>query len=60
MRPYTIKVMIEIITGDVKYSLWYQHKKNKIPHSIYTGRSCSFLTSAVITGVQMGAISKVG
>jgi hypothetical protein len=42
---------IKIITREMKYSLWYQHKKNKFSHSFYTG--CSFFTSAVITGVQM-------
>jgi hypothetical protein len=50
---------IEIITGEMKYSLWYQHKKDKVSHSIYTGLSCSFLTSAVIMGVQRGEMSKL-
>jgi hypothetical protein len=48
---------IKIITGEMKYSLWYQHKKNKFSYSIYTGRSCSFFTSAVITGVKPGEMS---
>jgi hypothetical protein len=29
-------------------------------HSVYTGWSCSFLTSATIMGVQMGEMSKLG
>jgi hypothetical protein len=45
LHQRTIK--IEIITGEITYSAWYQYKKNKFSHSIYTGRSCSFLTSAV-------------
>jgi hypothetical protein len=53
-------ITIEIITGDKQYSLWYQHKENKISHSNYTGRSYGFLTSAVITGVQMGEMSELG
>jgi hypothetical protein len=40
-------------------SVWYQHKKHKLSHSINTGRSCSFLNSAVMTGVQMGETSKL-
>jgi hypothetical protein len=48
------------IAGEIKYSLWYQHKKNKFSHSVYTGQSCSILTSAVIMEVQMGEMCKLG
>jgi hypothetical protein len=58
LHQRTIKT--EIITGEMKYSIWYQHKKNKFSHSIYNGQSCSSFTSAVITGVQMGEMSKLG
>jgi hypothetical protein len=51
LHQRTIKT--EIITGEMKYSLWYQHKKNNFSHSVYTGQSCSFLTPAVIMGVQI-------
>jgi hypothetical protein len=44
----------------MRYSLWYQHKKKQISHSVYTRQSCSFLTSVVITGVQMREMSKLG
>jgi hypothetical protein len=53
-------ITTEIITGEKKYSLSYQHKKNKSSHSNYTRRRCSLLTSAVITGVHMGEMSKLG
>jgi hypothetical protein len=53
-------VKIEIITGQTKFSVWYQYKKNKFSQSIYTGQSYSFLTSAVLTGVQMGEMLKLG
>jgi hypothetical protein len=43
-----------------KFSVWYQHKKHKYSHSLCTGRRCSFLTSALITGVKMGEVSKLG
>jgi hypothetical protein len=33
---------------------------SQLSHIIYTGWSCSFLTSAAIMGVQMGEISKLG
>jgi hypothetical protein len=58
LHQRTIK--IEVITGEMKYSVWYQHKKNKFPHSIYTGQSCNFLTSSMIMGVQMEQMSKLG
>jgi hypothetical protein len=35
-------IMIEIITGETKFSVSYQHKKNEFSHLIYTGQSCSF------------------
>jgi hypothetical protein len=47
-------ISIEITIGEKQYSLWYQHKKN------YTWQSCNFFTSAVIMGVQMGEMSKLG
>jgi hypothetical protein len=53
-------ISIEIIIGEKRYSLWYQHKKNKCSLSNYTWWSCSFFISAVITGVQMGEMSKLG
>jgi hypothetical protein len=53
-------ITIEIIAGEKQCSLWYQHGKNKFSHSVYTWRSCSFFTSAVIMGVQMGEMSKLG
>jgi hypothetical protein len=40
LHQRTIK--IEIITREIKYSGWYQHKKNTFSNSIYTGRRCSF------------------
>jgi hypothetical protein len=68
IKPYTYEALhqrtitIEIITGEKRYSLWYHHKKNKFCHSIYTWRSVVFFffTSAVLTGVQMGQMSKLG
>jgi hypothetical protein len=36
-------IMIEIITEEMKYSLWYQHKKSKFCHSVCAGPSCSFV-----------------
>jgi hypothetical protein len=53
-------ITIQIITGEKKYTLWYQYKKKQISHSIYTGRSCNFLTSDAITGVQMGQMFRLG
>jgi hypothetical protein len=50
----------EIITGEMKFTVWFQHKKNKFSHSMYTGRSCSFFTSPVMTGFQMREMSKLG
>jgi hypothetical protein len=32
LHQRTIK--IEVITGEMKFSVWYQHKKNKFSHSI--------------------------
>jgi hypothetical protein len=43
-----------------EFSVWYQYKPNKFSPSIHTGRSCSSLTSAVKTGVQMGEMSRLG
>jgi hypothetical protein len=66
MKFHTCKVLhqrcisIEIIIGEKQYSLWWQHKKNTIFHSNYSWWSCSFFISSVITGVQMGEISKLG
>jgi hypothetical protein len=40
LHQRTIK--IEIFTGEMTFSVWYQQKKNKFSHTIYTGRSCSF------------------
>jgi hypothetical protein len=54
----TIKT--EIITGETKFSVWYQHINNNFSHSVYTGWSYSFWTSAVRTGVQMGEMSELG
>jgi hypothetical protein len=33
-------VAIEILIGEIKFSVWYQHKKNKFSHSVYTGLGC--------------------
>jgi hypothetical protein len=41
-----------------KFSVWYQYK-TQFSHLIYTGGSCSVFTSAVITEVQMGKMSKL-
>jgi hypothetical protein len=41
LHQRTIK--IEIVTGEMIYSLEYQHKKNIFSHSLYTGRSCNFI-----------------
>jgi hypothetical protein len=54
------RISIEVIAGEKQYFLWYQHKQNKFIHSNYTWLRCSLLTSAVITGVQMGEMSKLG
>jgi hypothetical protein len=43
-----------------KFSVWYQHKKHKFSHSVYTGCSCSYLTSAVIMEVQVREMSRLG
>jgi hypothetical protein len=43
-----------------KFSAQYQHEKHKFSHSIYTGQSCNFFTSAVIMGAQKGEMSKLG
>jgi UDP-galactopyranose mutase len=51
---------IEIITGETKFSIRYQHKKNEFSHTIYTGRICSFFGFAMITGVYMGEMPKLG
>jgi hypothetical protein len=59
LNLHTYKVLhqrtstIEIITGQRTYSSWYQHKKNKFSHSLYTWSCSFFYTSTVITGVQM-------
>jgi hypothetical protein len=44
------------------FSVWYQHKKRTFSHLMCTGRSSSFFffTSAVLMGVQMGDMSKLG
>jgi hypothetical protein len=44
----------------MKYSVWYQHKKKRtFPLNLHW-TEFSFLTSAVIMGVQMGEMSKLG
>jgi hypothetical protein len=44
-----------------KFFVWHQHKKkHQFFCSSYTGRSSILFTSAVITGVQMGEMSKSG
>jgi hypothetical protein len=43
-----------------KFSVWYQHNKHKFSNLIYTGQSYILLISAMITGVQMGDMSKLG
>jgi hypothetical protein len=53
-------ISTEIIIGEKQYSLWYRHKKSKFFHSNYIWWSCSFFISAVITGVQMREMSKLG
>jgi hypothetical protein len=58
LHQRTIK--IEVITGEMKCSVLYQHKQNKFSHSIYTGLSCSLFIFAVKMGVQKGEMSKLG
>jgi hypothetical protein len=41
-------------------SLYSTNIKTQLSHIIYTGRSCSFLTSAALIGVHMGEMSKMG
>jgi hypothetical protein len=53
-----ITIRIEVITKEPN-SLCGTNIKTQFSHVIYTGRSCSFLTSAVITGVQMGEMPKL-
>jgi hypothetical protein len=54
-------IRIKVITGEINSPYGTNtHKKHQFSHSIYTGRSYSFLFSAVITGVQMGEMSKLG
>jgi hypothetical protein len=38
----------------------YGNMKTEFSHILYTVWSCSFLTYALIMGVQMGEISKLG
>jgi hypothetical protein len=58
---HQITIKIEIIIGEMKYTEWYHHKKNKFFHSIYTGQSCSFFFfTSLITGVLMGEMSILG
>jgi hypothetical protein len=54
-----IRVLSEVITEETN-SLHGTNIKPQFSHLIYTGRSCSFLTSAAITGVQMEEMSKLG
>jgi hypothetical protein len=35
-------IKIEIIIGEMKFSVWYQHKKTQFSHSLYTGWSFFF------------------
>jgi hypothetical protein len=51
---------MDIVTGEMKLSIWYDHTKNKFSLSVYTGRICSILNSDVITGIQIGEVSKPG
>jgi hypothetical protein len=57
---YQTIIKVEIFTGEMKFSIWYQHKKNKIfPLNLHwTG--FVFFTSAAITWVQMREMSKAG
>jgi hypothetical protein len=51
-------VKIEII-GETKFSIWYQHK-NKFSHSKLDGVvGFFFFNFAVVTGIQMGEMSKL-
>jgi hypothetical protein len=50
---------ISMKTGELKFSVWYQHQNNKISHSICTGRSYNSFSAAIMR-VQMGEVSKLG
>jgi hypothetical protein len=52
-------IRIEVITEETN-SLYSTNIKTQLSLIIYTGQSCSFVSSAVIIGVQMGEMSKLG
>jgi hypothetical protein len=52
-------IRIEVITKEAN-PLHGTNIKTQFSHIIYTGWSCSFLTSALMMGVQMGEMSKLG
>jgi hypothetical protein len=54
-----ISVAVEVTAKETN-SLYGTNIKTQFSHWIYTGRHCSFLNSAAITGVQVGEMSKLG
>jgi hypothetical protein len=56
---------MEIFTEEKRYFLWYQHKETNVPtqstlDGVVVFFVFSFFTSAVITGLQMGEVYKLG
>jgi hypothetical protein len=56
---HQITVSIDVINRETN-SLYSTNIKIQLSYLICTERSCSFLTSAAIMGVQMGEMSKLG
>jgi hypothetical protein len=56
---YQSTIRREVITKEKNYQ-YGTNIKTQFSHIIYAGRNCGFLTSAVITRVQMGEMSKLG
>jgi hypothetical protein len=55
-----ITVLLEYKSSLKRRILHMVETKTQFSRIIYTGWSCSFLLSAVIMGVQMGEMSKLG
>jgi hypothetical protein len=60
MRPCTRELSWQKSWLERRHTPHGTNTTKQIFHSIYTGRSCSFLTSTAITEVQMGEMSKLG
>jgi hypothetical protein len=57
LHQRTIK--IEIITGETKFSIWYQHKKNKSSHSNYKSVGIELQHSESKSATLTGVIKRV-